>query len=386
MADSILSHFAQLPDPRRDEGKRHQLTDLIAIAICGVICGADDWTEIEDFGNAKLEWFRTFLELPHGIASHDTFGRVFAVLDPDAFERCFMAWTASLAEASEGQLIAIDGKAIRRSFQRGWNKHGAIHLVSAFSAANSMVFGQLAVEVKSNEIVAIPKLLELLDLSGKVVTIDAMGCQKEIAEKIVASGADYVLAVKDHQPALHEKTTALMTEAALDHVKSGKGCSDGSDGAVRYGFAETVEKDHGRIETRRIWVSDEVEALGTSLLQDWKGLGSVVRVQSRRDIDGKVSVETRVYISSIQGRDAGRMGQVVRGHWSVENQLHWQLDVSFREDQSRVRSGHAAENLSRIRRISLNLLKRDRTKKRGIKGKRLNAAWDHDYLLHLLTG
>jgi predicted transposase YbfD/YdcC len=385
MAHSIYEHFADLPDPRRAQGKRHCLADMIVLAVCAVICAADSWSDVVDFSNAKLKWFKTFLELPHGVPSQDTFERVFSRLDPDAFEHCFIQWTKVLSGSSGGQLVAIDGKKIRRSFAHAWNQSAATHLVSAFASANRTIFSQLAVDAKENEIVAIPKLLDLLDLQGATVTIDAMGCQKDIAEKIVKSGANYLLAVKENQPLLYEKTQALMTEAALDQAKSGKGHSQGVDGKVRYDFSETVEKDHGRIETRRVWVSDEVEAL-KEIAGQWPGLGSIVQVQSVRDVDGTVSSENRLYISSIKQRDAGRMGRIVRGHWGIENQLHYVLDVSFDEDRSRVRKGHAAENFSRIRRIALNLLGRETTKKRGIKGKRLNAAWDHDYLLKLLAG
>jgi predicted transposase YbfD/YdcC len=385
MAISIYEHFGDLPDPRRAQGRRHCLADMIVLAVCAVLCAADSWSDVVDFAKAKRKWFRTFLELPHDIPSQDTFERVFARLDPDAFERCFVQWTTALSGSSGGKLVAIDGKRIRRSFAHAWSQSVATHLVSAFVAANRTVFGQLAVEVKENEIVAIPKLLELLDLQGATVTIDAMGCQKAIAQKIIEAQADYVLAVKDNQPALHQKATMLMTEASLDHAKSGKNQCDGANGQVRYDFAQSVDGDHGRIETRRVWVSDEVEALG-SVGRQWPGLASVVQVQSIRDVAGQVSVENRLYISSIKGRDAERMGQMIRGHWSIENQLHYVLDVSFDEDRSRVRKGHAAENFSRIRRIALNLLRRDTTKKRGIKGKRLNAAWDHDYLLKLLMG
>jgi predicted transposase YbfD/YdcC len=385
MTASIHEHFADLPDPRRAQGRRHCLADMIVLAVCAVICAGESWSDVVDFAQAKLQWFKTFLELPHGVPSQDTFERVFSRLAPDAFERAFIQWTKALSGSSGGQLIAIDGKKLRHSFAHAWTQSAATHLVSAYVSANRTVFAQLAVDVKANEIVAIPKLLELLDLRGATVTIDAMGCQKAIAEKIVQSEADYVLAIKENQPLLHEKATALMTEVALDHARSGKKQSDGADGRARYGFAETVEKDHGRIETRRVLVTDEVEGLG-EIADQWPGLGSVVQVQSIRDVDGKVSVEDRLYISSIKDRDAERMGQIIRGHWGIENQLHYVLDVSFDEDRSRIRRGHAAQNFGRIRRIALNLLRRDTSKKRGIKGKRLNAAWDHDYLLKLLTG
>jgi predicted transposase YbfD/YdcC len=379
----FLRYFQDLVDPR-DTNSLHQLTDILVIAVLAVICGADGWVQVETFAKAKRKWLATFLELPNGIPSHDTFGRVFARLDPDTFENCFIAWMRALVETCGGKLIAIDGKAIRRSFKHAWDKSGMAHLVSAFVRENAMVFGQLAVEDKSNEIVAIPKLLDLLDLKGALVTIDAMGCQKAIAAKIVDGGGDYLLAVKENQPALHDKAKKLMTEAALDLAKSGKTVSDGSDKSVRCACIETVDGDHGRIETRRVIVSDEIEALG-DVASEWKGLGCVVMVRSQRDVNGVVSNEDRLYISSVDGCQPERMADGVRGHWAVENQLHWQLDVSFREDERRIRKGYGAENYSRLCRLALNLLKREKSTKVGIHTKRLKAGWDHDYLLKLIS-
>jgi len=337
------------------------------------------------FAKSKQKWLATFLDFSRGVPSHDTFGRVFATLDPDAFERCFNQWIAKLVKTCKGKLVAIDGKSIRRSFRRGWDKSGMSHLVSAFVRENQAVFGQLAVEDKSNEIDAIPKLLALLDIRGAVVTIDAIGTQRAIAQTIIDGGGDYVLALKENQPTLRQKAENLMNEAELDRLKSGATFSDGTDGRVRYGFAETVDGDHGRIETRRVLVSDEIEALGETA-GEWKGLGAVVRVESERDSDGTISRETRLYITSVKGTDARRLGDWVRGHWSVENQLHWQLDVSFNEDQRRIRKGHGAENYSRLCRMGLNLLKRNTRYKVGIQSKRLTAGWNHDYLLELISG
>lgn len=379
----VLRFFGELPDPRA-HNVIHKLHDIVVIAICAVICGAGGWAEIEVFANSKLSWFKTFLDLPGGVPSHDTFGRVFSKLDPDAFEKCFNAWVAAVAQCSGGKLIAIDGKSIRRSFEHAWDKSGMTHLVSAFVRENTMVFGQLAVEDKSNEIVAIPKLLQLLDLQGALVTIDAIGCQKNIAAQVVEAGGDYLLAVKDNQPALHQSVQKLMSEAVLDLTKSTRTQSDGSDGSVRCASVKTVDGDHGRIETRTVFVSDEIIALG-EVAQEWKGLGSVVLVRSERDVDGVVGSEDRFYISSVRGCDAARLGDAARGHWSVENQLHWQLDVSFGEDHCRIRKGYGAENYSRLRRLALNLLKRDRSVKIGVQGKRLKAGWDEHYLLRLLT-
>jgi predicted transposase YbfD/YdcC len=365
----FLRFFNDIPDPRGCN-VIHNLTDILVLAFCGVICGADGWVEVETFCNAKLAWFKTFLELPAGIPSHDTFGRVFSVLDPDAFERRFTAWMSTLATG--GKLIAIDGKSIRRSFAHAWDKSGMAHLVSAFVAANKMVFAQVAVADKENEIVAIPRLLELLDLRGSVVSIDAMGCQREIAAQITAAGGDYVLALKDNQPALNQKVRTLMNEARLESFKG-----------MRHDVIEDIQGDHGRIETRRVWVSDEVEWI--KLDEAWPGLASMAMVESIRESQGKKDIQRRYYISSLKGTDAAAMAQLIRGHWSIENNLHWQLDVSFREDERRIRRGYGAENFSRLCRMALNRLKSDKTAKVGIKTKRLKAGWDEYYLFKLLT-
>ncbi len=382
----FLRFFSDMSDPRTGNHITHKLHDLIVIAVLAVVCGADGWAQVALWGRCKAKWLATFLELPGGIPSHDTFGRVFSLLNPDAFERCFLGWMAAVVELSAGRLVAIDGKAIRRSFERGWDKSGMTHLVSAFvsQGGNRLVLGQLAVEDKANEIVAIPKLLELLDLRGAVVTIDAIGCQRAVVAQVVAGGGDYVLPVKDNQPALHAKVESLMNELMLDHAK---GLTKGA-GVARVGYSEHSETGHGRLETRRVWVSDEIEWLGEELLELWPGVAAIALVERTRqdlgDLSGHVSVERQVYISSLGGIDAVTVAAAVRGHWAVENNLHWQLDVSFREDESRVRKGHGAENYSRLCRIALNLLKRDTSVRVGIKGKRLNAGWDHDYLLRLI--
>lgn len=385
VAAGFLRFFGDLPDPR-GRNKIHQLDDMIVIAVMAVICGADSWAEVAMFGRSKQKWLATFLSLPDGIPSHDTFTRVFSLLAPDAFERCFMAWMSALVELTGGKLIAIDGKSIRRSFAHAWDKSGMAHLVSAFvsQGGNRLVFGQVAVEDKSNEITAIPKLLELMDLKGAVVTIDAIGTQRELAGKIVQGGGDYVLPVKDNQPALRQKVEASLDEAALGGIKG-----------LNVGFFEQTQESHGRRETRRVWLVDDVSCLGKPLLDLWPGLrgGSLARVERERqdlgDMTGKTTVQRHYYISSLKGstpQAAQAMAGYIRSHWSVENNLHWQLDVSFAEDQRRIRRGHGAENFSRLCRISLNLLKRDKSVKIGIKGKRLNAGWDHDYLLRLIAG
>jgi len=372
MATSLWEHFYVLPDPRIERQKKHKLEDILTITICAVICGADTWNDIEDFGEAKERWFRTFLELPHGIPSHDTFGRVFAALEPEGFERCFQAWVADLAGTSAGKHIAIDGKAIRRSLDRASGK-ACIHLVSAWVCEDHAVFGQLAVDQKSNEITAIPKLLEMLKLKGSTVTIDAIGCQKEIVQQIREKGGDYVLALKGNQGTLHEDVK-LFLDDALERDFAG----------VKHDLWEQTEKGHGRLETRRVWCTEDVAWLGRRH-PAWRGLASIAVVESRRQVGQEsASVERRYFISSLPGRCAQRIGRVVRDHWGIESRLHWSLDVCFGEDQSRARIRNAAENLSRVRRIALMLLKQERSTKVGIKSKRLKAGWDEAYLLRVL--
>ncbi len=370
----FLRFFQDMPDPRAANAI-HKFTDILVLAFCAVLCGADGWVDVETFSSSKLSWFKTFLELPAGIPSHDTFGRVFAALQPEAFERCFTGWMASLVSLGQGKLIAIDGKSIRRSFQHAWDKSGMAHLVSAFVAANGLVFAQVAVKDKENEIVAIPQLLELLDLKGSVVSIDAIGCQRKIAVQIVEAGGDYLLAVKENQPALHEQVQKLMDELILESHSA-------PSQAIDHGFVQTVDGDHGRIETRRVWVSDEVDWI--KLEEPWPHLGSVIAVESVREVGGVAGTERRYYVSSLRGTDAARGAELVRGHWSVENNLHWHLDVTFNEDQRRIRTGHGPENFSRLCRMALNRLKSDQAKG-SLRTKRLKASWDDYYLFKLLT-
>lgn len=365
--------FTQMPDPRRNNA-RHKLMDILTIAVFAVICGADGWAAVAEYGRAKFSWLRTFLELPHGIPSHDTFGDVFAKLQPEAFERCFMEWMKKMVQLSCGQLVAIDGKSLRRSFEHGWDKSGMAHVVSAFVAANRMVFAQVKTEGKGQELSAIEKLLDLLDLNGAVVTIDALGCQKEIARQILDAHGQYLLQVKDNQPALHQKLQAVFAEARLERFIGWE-----------HDYFTQSDGDHGRIETRRLWVCWDLSLLG-ELAQQWPGIKSLVLVERTREVNGQTSVELSYYISSLDRRSrAKRLAQHIRGHWSVENNLHWQLDVSFREDERRIRKGHGAENFSRLCRIALNLLKSEPTAKVGVAIKRQKCGWDNDYLLKVVT-
>lgn len=367
----FLRLFDGLPDPRR-HNVRHLFTDILTLAVLGILCRADDWTDVVAWATASLPWLKTFLALPHGIPCADTFGRVFARINPAAFEACFIRWTKDLAAATEGRLVAIDGKSLRRSFEDGWDKSSMTHVISAWCGQNQMVLGQLAVEGKSNEITAIPALLELLDLKGAVVTIDAMGCQREIARKIVDAKADYVLAVKDNQGTLYDKTRKLLDEAVLEQFAG-----------MSHDACEQTNAGHGRIETRRVWVTDEVKWLGEELLLLWPELSSLARVDSVRVLDGKTVLHSRYFISSLKGCDAGRMGEKVRGHWGIENGLHWRIDTCFGEDQSRIRVGFGAQNFSRLRRIVINQL-RNAPDKHSLKTRRYLCSIDRQYLLDRL--
>jgi predicted transposase YbfD/YdcC len=367
---SLLPHFAEMSDPRVERTRDHLLSDLLALAICGVIGGADSWVEIEEFGKAKAEWFRSFLRLPHGIPSHDTFGRVFARLDPEEFQACFINWVQSLTQALPGEIIAVDGKQLRRSFDRASNK-AAIHLVSAWANTQRLVLGQRKVAEKSNEITAIPALLRVLELAGCIVTIDAMGCQKEIAAQIVEQKADYILALKGNQGTLHEEVRMYFETARHFNFKQ-----------IAHSSHAEVEGDHGRIETRRCWVVKTLDWLTTKA--EWKGLRSLVMVEATREVGAEVSVETRYYISSLVA-EAAQFNGAVRGHWGIENRLHWVLDVAFDEDHCRIRKAHAPQNFAILRHVALNLLRQERTKKIGIKAKRLIAAANTSYLAKVLN-
>jgi predicted transposase YbfD/YdcC len=375
---SLIEHFKELNDPRVDRTKEHELIDILVIAICCLLCVGDTFNDMEDFGNAKQEWFKTFLKLPNGIPSHDTFNRVFCALDPKGFLECFLRWTQSLRQAVAHEIVALDGKALRRALNKNQSPK---YVVSAWAESNGLVLGQLKVDEKSNEITAVPQLLRALELAGCIVTLDAMGCQKKIAKEIIEADADYVLALKGNQEKVHEEVRSFLDSTLLEKQKVWPKGAQVPKEVLSLQQFQTVEKDHGRLETRTYYQSDFLAWFAD--LGKWEGLRSVGMVESRRELDGKVTTERRYYLCSLKA-EVETFARAVRGHWGVENKLHWAMDVSFREDQSRARQGYAAENLATLRRLALNLLKREKTKKRGIRGKMLNASWDHSYLLRLL--
>jgi len=367
---ALLDHFASLPDPRIARHRWHKLSDILVIAVCAVLCGAESFPAIEDFGREREEWLNQFLELPEGIPSHDTFNRVFRLLDPVQFQACFLSWIQAVAAATAGEVVAIDGKALRRSFDKGTAKR-AIHMVSAWATANGVVLGQRKVDTKSNEITAIPALLDLLALRGCIVTIDALGCQRAIAQKIVERGADYVLALKGNQPTLEQAVARFfVTGPAAEAHRTASA------------YVAQTEQGHGRVETRCAWISDELEAELTAAA--WPELRSIGMVEASRTLAGETTVEQRFYLTSLPP-DAPRFAQAVRNHWGIENRLHWTLDVTFREDQSRLRTGHGPENFAVLRHIALNLLRQEPSTK-SLPRKRLACALNPDYLLKVLLG
>lgn len=363
--------FVKLTDPRLDRSKRHTLLDILILAVCATLGNADGWVDIERFGKAKLDFFRTFLELPNGIPSHDTFGRVFARLDPAGLMACIQQWLDALGAAVAGEVVAIDGKTLRGSFDTAAGQN-PLHLVSAWATEARLTLGQVAVDAKSNEITAIPLLLELLDLRGCIVTIDAMGCQKDIAAAIRGRDADYVLALKDNQPSVHQ----AVHEAFVAHAEA-----DFTEPSLRQ--FRTVERSHGREEVREYFVADAPAELlrgGT-----WKDLRSIGMVARTRTVDGVTSEEIVYYLTSLPAK-VKTFAKAVRAHWGIENRLHWSLDVTFAEDRSRVRKDHSPLNLSMLRRLALSILQRDTSLKDNLRGKRLRAGWDEEILLKILTG
>jgi predicted transposase YbfD/YdcC len=368
---SITHHFANLADPRLHRRRRHQLLDIIAIAICGVICGCKSWGEIAVYGRKKADWLQTFLELPGGIPSKDTFRRVFARIKPAAFQACFRGWMQALAATLGVKQIAIDGKTVRRSHDRGAGK-SALHLVSAWATANHLTLGQVAVSDKSNEITAIPRLLELLDLSGAVVTIDAMGCQKDIARQVREGEGHYVLAVKDNQERLMEDVQACFA-AELDKA----------DGEGSYSYHETAERGHGRTESRQYLTIEHPSGIRDQAL--WEDLRTVSMVVSERRVAGEeATTDVRYYIGSKPGK-AKEYAGYIRGHWGIENSLHWVLDMVFDEDRSRIRKDHGQENLALLRRLALSVLRNAESCPGSIRTKQLQAILDDEVLHDMLS-
>ena len=367
---SILTHFASLEDPRDIRGKEHLLLDIITIALCAVISGAEGWEDMTEYGRAKQDWLLTFLSLPNGIPSADTFRRVLARLDPEQMQSCFISWVNAISKLLGAEVVGIDGKTLRHSHDQECAK-AAIHMVSAWASANRLVLGQRKVDDKSNEITAIPALLSVLEITGCIVTIDAMGCQKEIASAIIGRGADYVLALKGNQGRLFEDVKWLFQQAQASKFED-----------VDHSKAQSIDKGHGRIEIRRCWTLSDLDYLTQTTL--WSGLQTVVMVQSERHCNGQVTTENRFFISSLPSQ-ATLIMNAVRTHWSIENSLHWVLDVSFHEDACRIRRANSPQNMALLRHLALNLLSKDSSSKRGIAARRKKAAWEQSYLIKLLT-
>lgn len=368
--EGLFERLKKMGDPRREHQKFHSLYEILVIAICAVLSGAEHWTEMEEYGEAKQEWLATFLELKHGIPSHDTFRRVFILLDAVELKSVFVEWISAAVNLSQGTLVNIDGKNLRGSKEPLKGKK-ALNVVSAWVSEQSVVLGQIKCEEKSNEITAIPELLKILDLKGCVVTIDAMGCQKEIVKEIAEKEADYVISLKGNQGTLHQEVKQYLDWAQHHDFQN-----------IAHETCTTLEKDHGRIEERRCWVTEEIGWLEQK--EEWKKLKSVIMVEAVREVLGKEKTTERRYFISSLGAKAEQSLRAVRGHWAVENELHWCLDIGFREDECQIREAQSAENFAAIRHIGLNLLKQEKSCRLGIKSKRKKAGWDHSYLLKLL--
>lgn len=370
-------HFNSLQDPRHSQGVLHKFRDILIISILSVICGADEFTEMEEFGKSKESFLRDYLDLKHGIPSHDTFGRIFSIINPEEFRKCFIHWVKDLCGDLKGDIVNIDGKALRHSFDTAADK-GMIYMVSAWANANNLLLGQVKVEEKSNEITAIPKLLDLIDLAGSLITIDAMGTQKEIAEKIISKQADYLLALKGNQGNLKEEVAQAYDKFGAKEQALDKGTYD-----------KNVQVDHGRIEERFCYAAAAREFLSPNELGKWEKLETIVMIESYVTFkngkrEGEQMYQKRFYITSLE-QDATHINRAIQSHWGIETKVHWVLDVAFREDDSRVRKGHADENFAITRHIALNKLKNEKSCKRGIKAKRKKAGWDDEYLIKVLA-
>lgn len=368
---TIAEHFSAIEDPRIDRSKQHKLIDIITIAICAVICGAEGWTDIETYGVTKYSWFKQFLELPNGIPSHDTFARLFARLNPQQFQQCFLNWIKAINKVTSGEVIAVDGKSLRHSYDSG-AEQGAIHMVSAWATQNRLVLGQFKVDEKSNELTAIPELIKILELSGCIVTIDALGCQKEIVKLITEQDADYIITLKKNQSSLYKNVEQLFKEAIRTGFQG-----------IEHSAYHTREQAHGREEIRHYLMLTDIQ-YRVDPTYKWSKLQSVGLVESVRTVDGKTTIETRYYISSLEN-NAEVFGQSVRGHWGIENSLHWVLDVALNEDDCRIRKDNAPENFAVMRRLAVNLLGREKSHKRGVKNKQFLAAMDNEYLTKVLA-
>ena len=367
---NLLERLGALPDHRVAKKTRHRLDEIVFVAICAVVSGAEGWSDIVEFAQAKLDWLRRFVRLQHGIPVDDTYARVLSVVSPKALTECLLAWTQDLAAQCPGEVIAIDGKSVRRSHDRKARRH-PLHLVRAWASGQGLALGMVKTDVKSNEITAIPELLSFLELKGALVTIDAMGCQTTIAEQIVRQGGDYLLAVKDNQPTLHETLRDFFTTARAHNFAG-----------VSHTFAETVDAGHGRIETRRCWASDCLQTVAEP--QRWTGLKSLVMIERERWVGDAISLEQAYFISSAAAQ-ADRLGEAVRAHWSIENSCHWVIDVSFNEDQSRIRRGDSAQNFALLRQFALNLMKQN-SAKASIRKKLFRASLNDEFRFQVLAG
>ena len=368
-SEDLLTHLSVIRDPRIDRNKKHDLTEMLLVAVCAAISGAEGWADIVEFAEAKEEWLRRFVRLENGIPVDDTFARVLSRIAPHALQACLVKWTQTLCERGAGEVIAIDGKTVRRSHDRRHSR-GPLHLVRAWATEAGLALGQVATEVKSNEIAAIPVLLGYLELKGAIITIDAMGCQRSIAAQIVEQGGDYVLAVKGNQANLHESIVDFFDTAGANHFRD-----------VRHTYYEQTDAGHGRVEVRRCWASEHLE--GLAHCEQWSGLRSIAMVEGERHIGGKISIERRYFISSLAAR-AEPIARAVRAHWQVENGCHWVLDMTFGEDDSRIRRGDGAENFSTLRHFALNLLKQH-APKLSVRKKRIRAGFSDLFREQLLA-